>query len=460
MKQYKLFSLSLQKEMERRNLSMDSEIDQAMQELKIKSILRHSGIVKKRGYSTLTLMYLIILLPFLKQYFTFLWSGTSFLRYFEAQKDTFYRFLNQERFNWRMFVYLLATRIMALFDDVPLRQKVLIADDTITHKTGRNMELVSYHFDHTTKKSVLGYQCLQLGYHNGTTFFPIDMAFYCSSNRPNKRIRDIDKRTNGWRRRTESFKKKTELLIDILRQAWSRGIDASFVIVDSWFAHDAVIAQILHVGYGVICRLKNGRSKYTYQGRSYTLKQLWQQVAKKKTKGLGEFRLKAVCLNVALPQSGEVRILFVSDGKNKWHAFLSTDLELEPSEILSYYARRWAIEIFFKDAKQMLYLGKEQSETFDAAVACYSLVMIRYLLLVYILKKYQLTGPMGPLFRDLVETHLQLYLSEEVWAYIKELFIMSSQLFLPEIEPDKFLHLIDIIEDAISHQLQKLTAKL
>ncbi len=66
---------------------------------------------------------------------------------------------------------------------------------------------------------------------------------------------------------------------------------------------------------------------------------------------------------------------------------------------------------------------------------------------------------MGTLFRDMVETHLQLYLVEEVWAYIKELMITSSQLFWPEMEPDKFLHLIEIFEDALSNQLQKSTAK-
>jgi hypothetical protein len=32
----------------------------------------------------------------------------------------------------------------------------------------------------------------------------------------------------------------------------------------------------------------------------------------------------------------------------------------------------------------MLYMAKEQSNTFDALIACQSLVMIRYLLLVYI----------------------------------------------------------------------------
>jgi len=108
----------------------------------------------------------------------------------------------------------------------------------------------------------------------------------------------------------------------------------------------------------------------------------------------------------------------------------------------------------------MLYLGKEQSETFDAVVACYSLVLMRYLLLVYILNKYQLSGPIGPLFRDLVESHLQLYLAEKMWTYIKELMITSSQLLCSEMEPDKFFQLLDIVEDAITNQVRILTAKL
>jgi IS4 transposase len=460
MKHSKAFSLSLQRELEKRQLAMDSEIHKAFNELRIKSLLHLSNIRKKRGYLTITLLYVVLLLPFMRKQLSSLWSNDLLVRYLEARKDTYYRFLNHERFNWRKFVYLLAFRVMALVDQSPWRQKVLIADDTIAFKTGQNMELVSYHFDHKTQRSVLGHQCLQLGYHNGLHFFPIDMAFHSSTKRPNERFRRIDRRTNGWRRRKEALRKRTDVLIEMLQRAWTQGMEASFVLFDSWFAHDKTIAQILQIGYGVICRLKAGRSRYLYQGQSYTLKELWQRVAKKKTQWLSEFRVKGVCLNVRCPKSGDVRVLFVSDGQRQWHAFLSTDLELEPQEILAYYARRWAIEIFFKDGKQLLYLGKEQSETFDAVLACYSLVMIRYLLLVYILHKYQLTGPMGPLFRDLSELYLQLYLTEKVWAYIKELMIVSSELLWPQMEPDKFIHLIEIVEHAILNQLAELTAKL
>lgn len=204
--------------------------------------------------------------------------------------------------------------------------------------------------------------------------YPIDMAFHTSKNRPNDRMRAIDKRTNGWKRRKEALRKKTEVVVEMIARAWQNGIDASFVLFDSWFSHDEVIAKIKDIGYGVICRLKKGRVRYTYQGRKYTLKQLWN-VVKKRTEWIGKFQVKAVCVNVTLPKSGDVCILFVSDAKKQWHAFLCTDLELDASGILTYYARRWAIEVFFKDAKQMLYMGKEQSNTFDAIVASYNMFL-------------------------------------------------------------------------------------
>ena len=155
MTHHKSFSLSLQKEMDKRNLSMDSEFNKAFKELKIKALLHRSGIKKHKGYPTITLLYLVVLLPFFKKYLTSLWLNNAFIKHFDAQKDTYYRFLNHERFNWRKFIYLLALRVMARCDEATLEQKTLLADDTIEPKSGQNMELVSYHFDPKTDLLVL-----------------------------------------------------------------------------------------------------------------------------------------------------------------------------------------------------------------------------------------------------------------------------------------------------------------
>jgi hypothetical protein len=213
MKKNIVFSLSIQKEIEKCRLNMESEVNKSMSELGIKTLLHQSGIQKKKGHSTVTLLFALIILPVIKQSLSALWSRKFFENLIQADKDTYYRFLNHPCFNWRKLVSLLACREIARTDEAPFNEKVIIADDSLLHKTGKNMELVSYHHDHTTNRSQLGYQMLQVGYHNGTRFYPVDMGFHTSKNRPNEKQREIDKRTSGWKRRMESFEKKTDLLV-------------------------------------------------------------------------------------------------------------------------------------------------------------------------------------------------------------------------------------------------------
>jgi IS4 transposase len=454
------FSLSLQKQFENKRIIDDCELNQTFTDLKFGSLVRRSNIVKKRGRDTLTLLFAFVLLPFLKRSLTGFWNCRYLHNYVQAHKDTFYRFLNNECFNWRKLVYLVALKAIAMGGDVPLKEKVLIADDSICPKSGKAIELVSYHFDHKVRRSILGNQYLQLGFHNGLNFFPLDGTFHTSSHRPNTHVREIDKRTNGWKRRTEALRKKTDVLVQMIDRAWKSGIDASFVLFDSWFSHDDIIRRIVDVGYGVICRLKRNRVRYGYQGKDYTLKQLWQQFAKKNTAWIKDRTIKGVCLNVTLKKTGPVRVLFVSDGRKQWQAILCTDTELEPSRILEYYARRWSIEVYFKDAKQMLYMGKEQSNTFDALVASQSLVMIRYLILVYIQIKRRLNTSVGPLFRQVSDDQSIWMFSRTIWTHVKELIAKSSDVLSYRIEPDLMFHFIDIIEDLIVNQARMATAKL
>ena len=48
MKYHKSLSLSLQREIEKRNLAMDSEVLKALDDLKISSLLRRSAIIKQK----------------------------------------------------------------------------------------------------------------------------------------------------------------------------------------------------------------------------------------------------------------------------------------------------------------------------------------------------------------------------------------------------------------------------
>ena len=460
MKKNIAYSLSIQKEIEKHRLNMESEINKSMNEVGIKTLLRQSGIHKEKGYATVTLLFALLVLPVIKQSLSAMWSGKFFENLIQAHKDAYYRFLNHPFFNWRKLVILLTCREIARTDHVPLKEKVLIADDSLLDKTGKNMELVSYHHDHTTNRSQLGYQMLQVGYHDGTRFYPVDVGFHTSQQRPNDKLREVDKRSNGWKRRMETFKKKTDLLVEMLQRCWQKGISARFVLFDSWFASDKVISQILNLGYGVICRLKRNRTRYSYQGQAMTLSQLWHEVARHELRWISSWQIKAAILEVELPLTGKVSIVFVRWSKKNWHAFLCTEADMEIAEILNYYSRRWVIEVYFKDCKQLLGLGKGQSETFDAVVAWASIVMIRYLILAHILVKRKVVGPLGPLFQELAREHLQLALIQSLWTRIRQFLMLSSQLFSSNSDSDQFFYMLDVLENSFTDFQLEGCAKL
>jgi hypothetical protein len=108
----------------------------------------------------------------------------------------------------------------------------------------------------------------------------------------------------------------------------------------------------------------------------------------------------------------------------------------------------------------MLYMGKEQSKTFDAAIACYSIVMIRYILLVYILNKRRVTGIIGAIFRHVADKQQSLLFAEKIWNYVKDQLFKSMKLLSYKIEVDVVIHLFDIIDDIIGNQMKLSTAKL
>ena len=69
-------------------------------------------------------------------------------------------------------------------------------------------------------------------------------------------------------------------------------------------------------------------------------------------------------------------------GKHDWAVFLTTDTAMSPDSILETYSLRWAIEVYFKEAKQHLGFLKEQSNHYAAYIASIHLTAIRFCLLV------------------------------------------------------------------------------
>ena len=306
-------------------------------------------------------------------------------------KNTVYRFLSAAKTNWERFVLLLSERIISRTIR-PLtskeRKDVFIIDDTLFARTGgKKTELCSKVFDHVSMKYRRGYRLLTLGWSDGNSFLPIAGRLLASSDEKNVigPKKEMDKRSLAGKRRKQATGKATDVMVEMLKKALQAGHQAKYVLFDTWFASPKTILRIRRE-----CRLdsigmikKTSKVFYELNGRRMNIKQIFASC--KKRRGRSKYLL---AVDVTLTDREEnaipARIVCVRNRNNRkdWIAFISTDVGLEPEEILRVYGKRWDIEVFFKTCKSMLHLGSEcHCLSYDALNAHVSLVFIRYMLL-------------------------------------------------------------------------------
>ncbi|MDH3976047.1 MAG: transposase [Deltaproteobacteria bacterium] len=438
---------------------LSTQIKKTFRSLNVGIIANKSHIRKEQGLSSMDILYRIVLLPFFKEKLTGLWKE-SFLpdNLRDSGKDTYYPFLANHRYHWRKFINLLALKVISKLQSFSLwHERVLILDDSTLPKRGKQIELVSWVYDSVTQKSTLAFKTLVLGWHDRLSFIPFDFSLVASSNRSNTHLKPLDNRTIGAGRRREALKSKTELALDMIKKARNSGLDAGFVLFDSWFAFPSFIKKVHDAGYNVICKLKKlPNMRYLYQGREYNLNELYRKFAKNRLASLPTLPGKSVAITVMTKENLPVKILFYLDGKhNDWCAFLSTVLEIEEEKILKTYAGRWSIEPFFKECKQHLHLGKEQNRNFDSIFASTALAMARYLFLAFNSRFDNDPRTLGELFKAYQVDLQQLSASQTVMALIAdEINALSRTQKTPEMICSQITKLVNSIKYFLTSPLR------
>jgi hypothetical protein len=84
-------------------------------------------------------------------------------------------------------------------------------------------------------------------------------------------------------------------------------------------------------------------------------------------------------------------------------------------------AKRWSIEVCFKECEQFFGLGKEQSNDFNAQVLSTTASFLRYNLLNVPNENENYTT-MGDLFQDLADESGTITSSQRLWAFFRGLF--------------------------------------
>lgn len=366
------------------SLSDQSRFSAVLSQLQIGKLLRNAGIRKSFGPSALTIFHLV---------FSLVFEGKNWFRLLEScrnnalpGKDVVYRFLNHSNFAWRTFLHSLSLHVVRQFETLTSakRVKVFIIDDsTLQRNRSKKAELLARVFDHASGRFSKGYTMLTLGWSDGFSFAPIDFVMLSSANianRINEMISTISKRSKGYKRRLEAITRKPDAVVGLIQCALRAGFHADYVLMDSWFTQVPLIRRLAVEGLATIGMVKEMKQRYLYQGQRLTLSELYRVLPKNKQTAIWSSAI--VQTSCGMP----VKLVFVQNRnkRREWLAILSSDLVLEPNEIVRIYGMRWSIETFFKVTKSYLKLGSEfQGRSFDMLISHTTIVFSRYLVMEY-----------------------------------------------------------------------------
>ena len=230
-----------------------------------------------------------------------------------------------------------------------------------------------------------------------------------------------DKNSPGYIRKSEADISKAQSVLAMLYRAIKRGLIFDYVLFDSWFFSKEILARIESYrtkNIKLIAMVKMGSILYLdclngEEMEASALRKRYREKAKRSRKYSARYIKVPV-----LYDNRRVNLFFVKIGSgSKWRLLLTNDLELGFNKLIETYHIRWSCEVFFKDAKQHLQLGKCQSINFDSQIGAATLSMMQYIMLL-LYKQMHYGKSLGSIF-DLLSSQAQ---EENITRYLMEIF--------------------------------------
>ena len=236
-----------------------------------------------------------------------------------------------------------------------------------------------------------------------------------------------ERETPGNKRIKETDKSKIDNAVVMIKRALRAGFKFEYVLTDSWFFSGKLLQGIVSFGKEVnlisMAKIGNARYKMLPSDKYLSPKQL---IANHKYKAITNRKYKAKYIKIQAEYQGVRVVMFlikIGRGEN-WRLLVSTDLNISFNKLMEVYKIRWAIEVFFKESKQYLLLGKSQSQDFDAQIADTTISFMRYILLSYYERIYYGIS-IGGMFRELSQASVE----ENLVADLSDTFMVLLQAF-------------------------------
>jgi SRSO17 transposase len=424
-----------------KGLLIDNVFANLWKETGMKTLLSRVGFNKRSGTPMPEVIYGLMLWIWLKKDSIGMFSREGLQG--AMGKDVLYDTINREDLNWRNLHRLASARTIQSFKAPG--KKAFVVDDTIAQRFGKKMPGISSHFDHTTGRHMMGQQVLTLGLSCDEGFVPLDSELFISQTKATELHQSFKDGRSAVAKRYKTAQQgtKPEMVKSMVNRALNAGIVADYLLADAWFGTKAMIRLTQETALVPVLRMKKNKMNYRMseivRGNAVTkeldvqalykrcVRKAWQPIYGQK------YQAKAVDVELNLAETKEpeqwikVRLLFVrgnvddtqqTTGKHDWAVFLTTATALSGTEILELYSMRWAIEVYFKEAKQHLGFLKEQSNHYAAYIASIHLTAIRFCLLV-IAKQTQGAESIAGLRQALCSNSTDISYASKLWQVFR-----------------------------------------
>ncbi len=209
---------------------------------------------------------------------------------------------------------------------------------------------------------------------------------------------------------------KPAAAIALIHNALEVGIEASCVLMDTWFTNEPFIHAVLGEGLDVIGMLKDNKQQYFYKGKLFGLKELVRYIQIGPLHNIFGFVVVYI-KKFRIP----VKLVFVCN-RNKPDKYIRPPLNgLKPARLRNREAlwNCWPIECCFKVCKSLLKLGREfYGVSYDLTVSSTAFVFIYFILLEWMRRKHNDKETIAELFFVCCEDIQDMELSTALRSFV------------------------------------------
>lgn len=355
----------------------------------------------------------------------FMWGRrnvANLYRYLEApyHRTRFNNFFLVERWDPEAALRQKARELLRALHPTPGETLYLVIDDSKKAKRGQVMDAVAKMKDSMSDAYIRGHQ-----YVCGILVFrqhviPYGIRLYVKkAHCPTLEL---------------PFRKTTEMAAQLIRECQAPAGLKVVVLFDAYYLCHTVVKACREKGFHFASTLKSNRSLFKL-GWKLKAGRYGQNLFRRRrtetlviTKPHGPVRYRFVDAGwLEVSTLGSLHVVFSRKGTAKKILGLVTDdPELSAADVIRTYDKRWTIEQWVKDLKQLLGLGQYQNRPYGAAVIHLHLVCFAYALLTHL--RIERTGAQGQRTREraaecsttAAQDQLRGLLWDDLVAHLKE----------------------------------------